>query len=55
VVIILGIVALVFTFRAPPGKHELAVALVHRGWSSIGIGVGIEDVFWLVRRFKDSD
>jgi uncharacterized membrane protein YozB (DUF420 family) len=54
VFIILGIVALVAAFRAPPEKHELAVALAHRGLWSIGIGAGIGVVYWLFRRFKDS-
>jgi hypothetical protein len=41
-------------FRAPPEKHDLAVVLARRGWWSIGIGVGIGGVCWLIRRFKDS-
>jgi L-asparagine transporter-like permease len=52
--IILGIIALVVAFRAPPEKHELAVALAHRGFWSIGIGVAIGVGYWLIRRLKDS-
>lgn len=52
--IILGIMALVVAFRAPPEKHDLAVALAHRGLWSIGIGVAIGVLYWLIRRFKDS-
>jgi hypothetical protein len=48
-----GIVALVFSFRAPPEKHEIAVALEHRGLWSLGLGVGIAGIYWLVRRFTD--
>jgi hypothetical protein len=53
VFIILGIIALVVGFRAPAEKHELAVALEHRGAWCVGIGVGIGVVFWLIRRFMD--
>ena len=52
--IILGIIALVVAFRAPPDKHELAVALTHRGLWSIGLGTAIGAVYRLIRRFKDS-
>jgi hypothetical protein len=48
-----GVVALVFSFRAPPEKHELAVALEHRGFWSLGLGVGIASIYWLVRRITD--
>ncbi|SPE51348.1 exported hypothetical protein [Verrucomicrobia bacterium] len=53
VFIILGVIALVMAFRAPPEKHELAVALEHRGFWSLGIGAAIAVAFWLFRRFKD--
>ncbi len=48
--IILGIVALVMGFRAPPEKHELAVALEYRGAGCLGFGVAIAFVFWLYHR-----
>ena len=39
VFILVGVVALVMGFRAPAEKHEVAVALEHRGFWSLGIGV----------------
>jgi hypothetical protein len=51
--IILGIVALVVGLRAPAEKHDLAVALEHRGAWSLGIGLGIQIVYWLYRRLRD--
>jgi hypothetical protein len=39
--IIVGLVAIVMGFRAPAEKHDLAVALEHRGLWSLGIGVAI--------------
>ena len=50
--IILGIIALVIAFRAPPEKHELAVAVCYRGLWSLGIGVAIACAYWLFRRVK---
>jgi hypothetical protein len=52
VFIILGVVALAKGFRAPAEKHELAVALEHRGFWYLGIGVAIA-AYWLYRRFRD--
>jgi hypothetical protein len=49
--IVLGSVALIAAFRAPPEKHEIAAALAHRGSWSLGIGLFIAFAFWLVRRF----
>ena len=49
--IVLGLVALVVAFRAPAEKHDAAVLLTHYGIWSVGIGVFIAFVFWLVRRF----
>jgi uncharacterized membrane protein HdeD (DUF308 family) len=49
--IILGIVALVVGFRAPAEKHELAVALEHRGALCLIVGLAIAGVYWLYRRF----
>lgn len=49
----LGVAALVVAFRAPPEKHDLAVALEHRGFWLLGIGVGFANIFWLRRRFMD--
>ena len=40
-------------FRAPTEKHEVAVALEHRGFLLLGIGVGIAIAYWLFRRFRD--
>jgi hypothetical protein len=53
VFVILGIVALVVAIRAPAEKHELAVALAHRGFCCLGIGVGIAVAYWLFRRLKE--
>jgi hypothetical protein len=44
---------LVVVFRAPAEKHELAVALEHRGFGLLGIGGAIAVGFWLLRRFRD--
>jgi len=51
--IILGMVGFVFAFRAPPEKHELALALEHYSAWSIGIGVGIALIAWLVRKLTN--
>ena len=51
--IILGVVGLVFAFRAPPEKHELALALEHYSAWAIGLGVGIALIAWLVRRLTE--
>jgi hypothetical protein len=53
VFIILGIVALVFGFRAAPEKHDLAVALEHRGFICLGIGLAIIFAYWLYRQLVD--
>ncbi len=53
VFIILGVVALVMGLRAPAEKHEVAVALEHRGFWSLGIGVAIAVGYWLFRRLRD--
>ena len=53
VFIIVGVVALAMGLRAPTEKHEVAVALEHRGFSSIGIGVAIPVAYWVYRRFRD--
>lgn len=44
---------LVMGFRAPAEKHELAVALEHRGFWSLGIGVAIALAYRVYRRFRD--
>lgn len=54
VFIIVGGVALVMGFRAPAEKHEVAVALEHRGFWLLGIGVAIAVGYWLFRRLRDS-
>jgi L-asparagine transporter-like permease len=51
--IIVGIVALVMGFRAPADKHEVAVALEHRGFVLLGVGVAIAIAYWLFRRLRD--
>jgi hypothetical protein len=51
--IVFGIVALVFAFRAPPDKHEIAIGLEHYGLWSLGLGIGIIGIYWLVRRITD--
>ena len=53
VFIVLGIVALVVGLRAPAEKHEVAVALEHRGAWCLVVGLGILLVYWLYRRLKD--
>ena len=53
VFVILGVIALIVAIRAPAGKHELAVALAHRGFWLLGIGAATAVGFWLVRRFRD--
>ena len=53
VFIIAGIVALVLGFRAPEGKHDLAVALESRGALCLGIGIAIAAGYWLYRRWVD--
>ncbi|HWW02112.1 MAG TPA: hypothetical protein VNZ64_20600 [Candidatus Acidoferrum sp.] len=50
---IVGVIALVVAFRAPAEKHELAVALAHRGLWSLGIGIAIAVAYWLYRRLRD--
>jgi len=51
--IVLGVIALVVAFRAPPEKHHLAVALAHRGLWSMGVGAAIGVAYALFRRLKD--
>ena len=51
--IIVGIIALVVAFRAPPEKHELAVSVARHGLWSLGIGIAIAVAYWLYRRFRD--
>ena len=51
--IIIGIIALVVAFRAPPEKHELSVAVAHQGLWSLGIGIAIAVAYWLYRHFRD--
>jgi hypothetical protein len=53
VFIVLGIIALAVGFRAPPEKHEMAVALESRGALCLGIGAAIAFGFWLFRRLVD--
>lgn len=51
--IIVGLISLVVAFRAPPEKHDLAVALEHRGLVLVGVGVAIAFLYWVYRRLKD--
>ena len=51
--VVVGVIALVFAFRAPASKHEVAVALAHRGFWCLGIGIVIAVAYWLYRRLKD--
>jgi hypothetical protein len=53
VFVILGVIALIVAIRAPADKHDLAVALAHRGFWLLGIGAAITVGFWLFRRFRD--
>ena len=51
--IIVGIVMVAVALRAPPEKHDLAVAVAYRGLWSLGIGMAIALGYWLFRRFKN--
>jgi hypothetical protein len=51
--IVFGIVGFVIAFRALQGKHELALTLEHYSASSIGIGIGIALIAWLVRKLAN--
>jgi hypothetical protein len=53
VLMILGIVAVAMALRAPPEKHDLAVALEHLGLLSLGLGAGLAFIFWLYRRLVE--
>jgi hypothetical protein len=53
ILIVLGVVAVVMAFRAPPEKHDYAVALEYLGFCSLGIGALIAFIFWLFRRLTD--
>jgi hypothetical protein len=50
---VVGVIALVFAIRSPEGKHELAVALAHRGLWCLGIGIAIALTYWVFRLLKD--
>lgn len=45
-----GLAALFVAFRAPPEKAQLAAALLHYGYWSLGIGAAIASLLWLFRR-----
>ena len=53
VFIVLGVVAIVMGLRAPPEKHEIAVALEHRGLGCVVVGLVIAFCFWLFHRLAD--
>jgi len=53
VFIVIGVIALVVAYRAPAENHEMAVAVAHRGFWSLGIGIAIAVAYWLFRRFRD--
>jgi hypothetical protein len=48
--IVLGLVAVVVAARVPAEKAELAAAIMHRGFWSLGIGLAIAIVSLLCRR-----
>ena len=48
-----GVVGFIFAFRAPPEKHELALALEHYSAWSLGIGIGVALIAWLARKLID--
>ena len=50
VFIVFGIVALVMGLRAPPEKHDVAIALEQRGAWCLVIGLGVQFLYWLYRR-----
>ena len=52
--IVVGIVALVIAYSAPPDKAHLAAQLARYGWLSLGLGVFVGVAIWLFRRFMDS-
>jgi len=39
--------------RAPEEKQELAAVLMRSGLLSLGLGIAILAVFWLIRRFTN--
>jgi hypothetical protein len=51
--VVVGAISLVVAIRAPEREHELAVALAHRGFWCLGLGVAIALAYWLYRRLKD--
>jgi hypothetical protein len=51
--VVVGGISLVVAIRAPEREHEWAVALTHRGFWCLGIGVAIALAYWLYRRLKD--
>jgi hypothetical protein len=51
--VVVGIIELVFAFRAPESKHEATVNLAEHGFWSLGIGVAIGLAYSLYRRLKD--
>jgi len=48
-----GVAGLVVAHRAAPEKEALALALEHRALWSLGLGLGLVLVFWVVRRFTN--
>jgi hypothetical protein len=51
--VVVGAIELGVASRAPEREHELAVALTHRGFWCLGIGVTIAVAYWLYRRLKN--
>lgn len=47
--IVIGVVALVVAFRAPPEEHEFARDLAYRGLGSLVVGLAIGAGYWLFR------
>jgi hypothetical protein len=53
VFVVLGIAAIVLGMRAPADKHQMAIALEHRGEWCLISGIAIAFGFWLTRRIID--
>jgi uncharacterized membrane protein YczE len=48
-----GVVGLVVAHRAAPGKEALALALEYRAFWTLGLGLGLVFLFWVVRQFTN--
>ena len=51
--IALGVAGLAYSLVAPPEKHDIAVALRHYSFWSLGLGAFIALAAWLTKRLAD--